>query len=123
MTTRDYYEILGVSRSASEDEIKKAYRKLALKYHPDRVPEPEKKQASEKFKEATEAFEVLGDDQKKAQYDQYGHAAFQNGFGAGGGGGGMDHAEEVFREFMEGFGGGGTFGNMFDGIFLSLIHI
>ncbi len=119
MTTRDYYETLGVSRSASEDEIKKAYRKLALKYHPDRVLEPEKKQASEKFKEATEAYEVLGDGQKKAQYDQYGHAAFQGGFGGTGGGGtgGMDHAEEVFREFMEGFGGGGTFGNIFDGIF------
>jgi molecular chaperone DnaJ len=120
VTTRDYYEILGVSRGASEDEIKKAYRKLALKYHPDRVPEPEKKQASEKFKEATEAYEVLNDAKKKAQYDQYGHAAFKNGFGAASGGtGGMDHAEEVFREFMEGFGGGGggIFGDIFEGVF------
>ncbi|MDD5503762.1 MAG: molecular chaperone DnaJ [Candidatus Omnitrophica bacterium] len=117
MSKRDYYEILGVARSASEDEIKKAYRKLALKYHPDRVQESEKKQASEKFKEATEAYEVLGDTKKKAQYDQYGHSAFQNGFGAGPGN--MEHAEEVFRDFMSGFGGagGGIFGDIFDGIF------
>jgi molecular chaperone DnaJ len=115
----DYYEILGVSRSATADEIKKAYRKLALKYHPDRVAESEKKSASEKFKEATEAYEVLGDAKKKAQYDQYGHSAFQSGGYGSAGAGGMEHAEEVFREFMEGFGGGGggIFGDIFDGVF------
>ena len=108
---------MGVSRSASEDEIKKAYRKLALKYHPDRVAEAEKKTASEKFKEATEAYEVLSDAKKKAQYDQYGHSAFQNGGFSSQGAGGMEHAEEVFREFMEGFGGGGSiFGDIFDGM-------
>jgi molecular chaperone DnaJ len=117
MAKRDYYEILGVSRGASGDEIKKAYRKLALKYHPDRVAESEKNAASDKFKEATEAYEVLSDAKKKAQYDQYGHSAFQNGFGSAGTGG-MEHAEEVFREFMEGFGGGGSiFGDIFDGVF------
>jgi molecular chaperone DnaJ len=117
VSKRDYYEILGVARGAGEDDIKKAYRKLALKYHPDRVQEPEKKQASEKFKEATEAYEVLSDSKKKAQYDQYGHSAFQNGFGSGPGN--MEHAEEVFRDFMGGFSGsgGGVFGDIFDGIF------
>lgn len=120
MAKRDYYEVLGVSRTASADEIKKAYRKLALKYHPDRVAESEKKEASEKFKEATEAYEILSDDNKKAQYDQYGHSAFQGGFGSGANGyGGMEHAEEVFREFMQGFGGGGggIFGDIFEGVF------
>ena len=118
MSTKDYYDVLGVSRTASADEIKKAYRKLALKYHPDRVTEVDKKEASEKFKEATAAYEILSDSTKKSQYDQYGHAAFQNGGFSSGGFGGMEHAEDVFREFMEGFGGGGSiFGNIFEGVF------
>ncbi len=111
---RDYYEVLGVSRSVSAEELKKAYRKFALKYHPDRVSEDDKLKAAEKFKEATEAYEVLSDPGKKAQYDQFGHAAFQNGSA---GFGGMDHAEEVFREFMSGFGEGGIFGSIFEGVF------
>ncbi len=72
-TKRDYYEVLGVSKTASDDELKKAYRKLAKKYHPDVSKEPD---AEEKFKEAQEAYAVLSDEQKRAQYDQYGHAAF-----------------------------------------------
>jgi molecular chaperone DnaJ len=118
VSKRDYYEILGISRDASADEIKKAYRKLALRYHPDRVAEADKKTASDKFKEATEAYEVLSDSTKKAQYDQYGHSAFQGGQGFGGSGyGSTEHAEEVFREFMEGFGGGGIFGDLFGSAF------
>jgi len=123
VSQKDYYDVLGVSRTASADEIKKAYRKLALKYHPDRVSDDDKTEASEKFKEATAAYEILSDSTKKSQYDQFGHAAFQNGGGGGFGGGGfggMEHAEEVFREFMGGFGGGGgggIFGSIFEGVF------
>ncbi|MBI1919114.1 DnaJ domain-containing protein, partial [Candidatus Microgenomates bacterium] len=81
-TQRDYYETLGVSKSASADEIKRAYRKLALQYHPDKN---KTKEAEGKFKEVTQAYEVLSDSQKKAQYDQFGHAAFaQEGFGGQG---------------------------------------
>src|SRR5919112_2571823 len=79
-TKRDYYEILGVNRSASDDDIKKAYRRLALQYHPDRNKEPE---AIERFKEATEAYQVLSDSEKRGLYDRYGHSAFdRNGGGA-----------------------------------------
>ena len=78
---RDYYEVLGVSKGADESEIKKAYRKLALKFHPDKNPNDAS--AEEKFKEAAEAYEVLSDPQKRAQYDQFGHAASQGGFGGG----------------------------------------
>ncbi len=117
MSKRDYYEILGVTRNSSEDEIKKAYRKLALKYHPDRVAEADKKESSEKFKEATEAYEVISDPNKKVQYDQYGHSAFQGASGHGNGFGSTEHAEEVFREFMEGFGGGSIFGDLFGSAF------
>ncbi len=110
MAKRDYYEVLGVSKTATADEIKKAYRKKAIQYHPDR--NPDNKEAEEKFKEAAEAFEVLGDEQKRAKYDQFGHAAFENG-GAGGfggfGGGGMS-MEDIFSHFGDIFGGGFGFG-------------
>ncbi|MCS6935402.1 MAG: molecular chaperone DnaJ [Chitinophagales bacterium] len=103
MAKRDYYEILGVPRNASADEIKKAYRKVALKYHPDRNQGD--KQAEEKFKEAAEAYEVLSDPQKRARYDQYGHAGVDPGQGFGGHGGGMS-MEDIFRNFGDIFGGG-----------------
>ena len=87
MSKRDYYEIIGVDRSADDKEVKKAYRRLAMKHHPDRNPDD--KESEEKFKEATEAYEILSDEQKRAAYDQYGHAGVdQNGGGAGFGGGG-----------------------------------
>lgn len=118
---RDYYEVLGISKGASEDEIKKAYRKAAMKYHPDKfsnASEKEKKEAEEKFKEVNEAYQVLSDSQKRAQYDQFGHAAFdqgaggfQGGFGGFGGAGGF---EDIFSSFFggggSGFGGFGGFG-------------
>ena len=84
---RDYYEVLGVTKSATGDEIKKAYRKLAKKYHPDLNPD-DKEGAEAKFKEATEAYEVLSDAEKKQRYDQFGHAAFDPAAGGGGGYGG-----------------------------------
>ena len=94
MSKRDYYEVLGVSRDVDQKELKKAYRKLAMKYHPDRNPDD--KDADAKFKEATEAYEVLGDAQKRQAYDQFGHAGVDGqagggfGGGAGGGAGGGD---------------------------------
>ncbi len=109
MSKRDYYEVLGVEKGASEDEIKKAFRKLARKYHPD-MNRDDPKAAEKKFKEANEAYEVLSNSEKRAQYDQFGHAAFdpsqgggQGGFGGGGFGGG--------------FGGFGGFGDIFGDIF------
>ena len=85
----DPYEVLGVSRGASDDEIKKAYRKLSRTYHPDaNINNPNKAEAEEKFKEAAEAYEVLSDPEKKSKYDQFGHAAFEQG---GGGAGGVSH--------------------------------
>jgi molecular chaperone DnaJ len=106
---RDYYEVLGVAKNASADEIKKAYRKLALKYHPDKNPiNPE---AEEKFKEAAEAYEVLSDQQKKDQYDRFGHAGMQGGF-SGGGGMSMD---DIFEHFGDIFGGHNPFETFFGG--------
>ena len=81
-TKRDYYEVLGVSRTASADELKKAYRKLAMQYHPDR--NPDNKEASDKFKEICEAYEVLSDTDKRHRYDQYGHDGMKSAFGPGG---------------------------------------
>ena len=86
MAKKDYYEVLGISKSASAAEIKKAYRKMAIKYHPDKNPDDASAEA--KFKEAAEAYEVLSDENKKARYDQYGHAAFDGPQGGGFGGGG-----------------------------------
>ena len=91
---RDYYEVLGVQKGASDDEIKKAFKKLARKYHPD-LNRDDPKTAEEKFKEVNEAYSVLSDPQKKAQYDQFGHAAFENG-GGGGGAGGVAAASRTF---------------------------
>lgn len=103
MAKRDFYDILGVSKSADEKEIKKAYRKIALKYHPDKNPDD--KEAEEKFKEAAEAYEVLSDPNKKARYDQYGHDGLRGGAaGAGGGFGGMN-MDDIFDQFGDIFGG------------------
>ncbi len=108
---RDLYEVLGISRSASQDEIKKAYRVLAKKYHPDMNPGD--KEAEEKFKEASDAYAILSDPEKKAKYDQYGHAAFENGGGAGAGGYGFSDMGDIFSSFGDIFGdlfgmGGGS---------------
>ena len=104
---QDYYETLGISKGASDDEIKRAYRQMAKKYHPDM--NPDNKEAEQKFKEVNEAYEVLSDADKKAKYDQYGHAAFEQGGGFGGGGfGGFDFdMGDIFSSFFGGFGGGG----------------
>lgn len=114
MSKRDYYEVLGVSKTATQDELKKAYRKLARKYHPDL--NKDNAEAAEKFKECNEAYSVLSDEQKRAQYDQFGHAAFENG-GMGGGGGfggaggfggfGGSGMEDIFDMFFGGQGGRG----------------
>ena len=115
----DYYNLLGVSRSASQDEIKKAYRKSALKYHPDKNPGDAA--AEKKFKEISEAYEVLSDDKKKQIYDQYGPDALRGGMGGGPGGmggmGGFSSADEALRTFMNAFGGGGGGGSIFDSFF------
>ena len=111
MTKRDYYEILGVSKTASADEIKKAYRKVAMQFHPDRNPGD--KQAEEKFKEAAEAYEVLSDTDKKAKYDRYGHAAFAPGSGGFSGSANVN-MDDIFSQFGDIFGDD-IFGNFFGG--------
>ena len=108
MAKRDYYEILGLTKSASEDEIKKAYRKLAIKYHPDKNPDD--KAAEEKFKEAAEAYEVLSNPEKRQRYNQYGHAGVGGASGGGGGYGGGMNMDDIFSQFGDIFGGGGGFG-------------
>jgi molecular chaperone DnaJ len=107
---KDYYDILGVNKSASKDEIKKAYRTTAFKYHPDKNPGD--KAAEEKFKEASEAYSVLSDDKKKANYDQFGHAAFEGG-GGGGGFSGFDTSSfsDIFEDFFSDFTGGSSRGS------------
>ena len=107
---RDYYEILEVSKNASADEIKKAYRKVAMQFHPDRNPGD--KPAEEKFKEAAEAYEILSDQDKRSQYDRFGH----NAFGPGRGGGGFSgmNTEDIFSQFGDIFGDD-MFGNFFGG--------
>src|ERR1039457_5223105 len=105
---RDYYEVLGVTRTAAADELKKAYRKLALQFHPDK--NPGNKAAEDKFKEASEAYEVLSDARKRQMYDQFGHAGTQAGFGGGGqgfeGSSFQDLFNDVFGDFFGGAGGG-----------------
>ena len=96
---RDYYEVLGVSKDADDDALKKAYRKLAKKYHPD--ANPGDKEAEAKFKEASEAYSVLSDPQKRQQYDQFGHAAFEQGGGGAGGFGGLTLAVRIWEIFLE----------------------
>ena len=102
MAKRDYYEVLGVDKTATPDELKKAYRKLALKYHPDRNPGD--KEAEEKFKEAAEAYDVLSNPDKKARYDQFGMAGMEGGYAQGG----MD-MNDIFSQF------GSIFGDLFGG--------
>lgn len=116
MDKRDYYEVLGVSKTATPDEIKKAYRTLAIKYHPDRHqsdPEDKKKEAEEKFKEAAEAYDVLSDPDKRQKYDQFGHSMGPQGFDGGAGGfyhaGGMS-MDDIFAQFGDIFGGRMHFG-------------
>ncbi len=111
MSKRDYYEILEVTKSATADEIKKAYRKMAIKYHPDKNPGD--KASEEKFKEAAEAYEVLSDPNKKQKFDQFGHAGLGGNQGFGGGGAGGFNMEDIFSQFGDIFGGhfgGGSFG-------------
>lgn len=112
MAKRDYYEILGVSKTSTPEEIKKAYRKVALQYHPDRNPDD--KEAEEKFKEAAEAYEVLSDADKRARYDRFGHQGMGNS-GYGGFGGGSMNMEDIFSQFGDIFGEGSPFESFFGG--------
>lgn len=113
MAERDYYEVLGVSRDASQGDIKKSYRKLAMKHHPDQNPDDPK--AEEKFKEIGEAYEVISDEEKRAAYDRYGHAAFKSGGGGGGGRGGFHDPMDIFSQVFGGGGGGSMFDDLFGG--------
>ena len=106
MTKRDYYDILGISKSSSKDEIKKAYRKLALKYHPDKTKGD--KTSEDKFKEASEAYHILSDDKRKTNYDQFGHAAFEGGGSQGFGGFDTSSFSDIFEDFFGDLGGGGS---------------
>jgi molecular chaperone DnaJ len=108
MSKRDYYEILGLSKGAGEEDIKKAYRKLAIKYHPDKNPDD--KSAEDKFKEAAEAYEVLSNPEKRQRYDQFGHAGVGGAASGGGFNGGGMNMEDIFSQFGDIFGGGGGFG-------------
>ena len=110
MSKRDYYDILGVSKNASADELKKAYRKLAIKYHPDKNPGD--KEAEENFKEAAEAYDVLSNEEKRRRYDQFGHAGMGGAGGYGGGGFSMD---DIFSQFGDVFGDDSIFGSFFGG--------
>src|SRR5882672_1931310 len=112
MAKRDFYEVLGVDRNAENEEIKKAYRKLAVKFHPDKNPGD--KAAEESFKELGEAYEALSDPQKRAAYDQYGHAAFDPRSRARSSAGGFHDPFDIFREVFGG-GGGGIFDEFFGG--------
>ncbi|MCR9066534.1 MAG: molecular chaperone DnaJ [Cytophagales bacterium] len=109
---RDYYEVLGVSKGATAEELKKAYRKLAIKFHPDKNPDD--KEAETKFKEIAEAYSVLSDPQKKARYDQYGHAGMGGASGFGGAGGGFT-MDDIFSQFGDIFGDDSPFGSFFGG--------
>lgn len=110
MTKRDYYEILGIEKNASKDDIKKAYRKLAMQFHPDR--NPDNKEAEEKFKEAAEAYEILSNDDKKARYDRFGHEGVR---GSGYGSQGFSDVNDIFSHFSDIFGGGSIFDDIFGG--------
>lgn len=106
---RDYYEILGVDRNATKEELRKAYRKLAMQYHPDR--NPNNKEAEEKFKEAAEAYEVLNDDEKKARYDRFGHEGVRSqGYNPG-----FTDVNDIFSHFSDIFGGSSIFDDFFGG--------
>ena len=110
MSKRDYYEVLGVSKGSSLEDVKKAYRKKAVQFHPDK--NPGNKEAEDKFKEATEAYSVLSDAENRARYDRFGHAAFQQGGGAGGfQGGDFSGFEDIFGDIFSTFFGGGMGGN------------
>ena len=110
---KDFYEILGISKSSSQDEIKKAYRKVAMQYHPDRNPGD--KSAEEKFKEAAEAYEVLSDSDKRSQYDRFGHQAFSPGRAGGFSGGSGMNMDDIFSQFGDIFGDDSPFGSFFGG--------